>query len=79
MTDECWGSPAVPGEDDAAMELFTMRDLLFTDPIAMQWMETATADATEWDISTTVSNEMSPDHVDDDMLGEFLWDALDCH
>lgn len=83
---ECLGSPATPDPDEAidphSMEIFTMRDL-FTDPATIQWMETATTEETELDMSsTTVSDEISPDHyldVDDDMLGEFLWDALDCH
>lgn len=65
-----------------SVEISTFHDI-FTDDATLKWMATATEEL-EVDISTTVSDE-SPGHyvqvddVDDDMLGDFLWDALVCN
>lgn len=64
-----------------SVEISTFRDI-FTDEATMKWM--ASSEVTEVDMSTTVSDDMSPDiydhadDVDDTVLGEFLWDALVC-
>jgi hypothetical protein len=66
-----------------SVEISTFSDI-FSDEATMKWMAAATTEETEVDMSTTVSDDMSPDHcdhvddVDDTVLGEFLWDALVC-
>ena len=69
-----------------SVETSTFNDI-FTDDATLKWMATTTTteEELELDTSTTISDDVSSaqyvhvDDLDDDVLGDFLWDALVCN